>query len=148
MSGDEKHWKQIEVSEHAQLLHTFTNTSVSHSFDFFFLIWWLFLLLWILLWIVSLFPFVHCMMMCFVFFSLTCKKSWFIMDFNPLPSICCTYFLQPVTCLLSFLMVFHKVFRMETHRKFILDFYSRKSWISSQELVWFFFFFFSPYETM
>lgn len=24
------------MSEHAQLLHTFTNTSVSHSFDFFF----------------------------------------------------------------------------------------------------------------
>lgn len=61
-----------------------------------------------------------------------------MMDFYPLTYACCNYFLQPVPCLLSRLMVLHKVLRMETHRKFISDFYSRRSWASSQELGWVF----------
>lgn len=84
------------------------------------------------MWIVSLFLFAHFLMEHFVFFLLTCMSSWFIMDFNPLIYIHCNSFLQPVTYLLFLKLVF---LMMENHREFILDFYSRKSWVSSQEPV-------------
>lgn len=86
------------------------------------------------MWLVSLFPFIRFLRECFVL--LTCVSFWLIMDFNPLTYICCSCFLQPITCLLSLLLVSHKVLTMENPREIISDFHSRKSWASSQELVW------------
>lgn len=111
----------------------------SCSYPFF-----LFLLIWsrlLLLCIVCLFLFVHFVVEYFVFSLLICRRSWFIMDFNPLTGNCVATI--DSSLLLAFYLCpwyFTKSFWWGTTRKFISDFYSRENWVSSRRLFLVFFF--------